>query len=161
AMLKSKSAELRYQQLRLQRTRELAASRSIEDKLVDEYTSHRDSVREAEIAAQEAVTSARANVAAMAARIQAADADVQEDEAEVKVAKADLEKAHVLVKFASITAPFDGVVTQRNYFPGDYIKAASEGAHLPLLCVQRTDRMRVVVQIPDRDVPYCDPGDEA
>ncbi|HMF11399.1 MAG TPA: efflux RND transporter periplasmic adaptor subunit, partial [Gemmataceae bacterium] len=25
----------------------------------------------------------------------------------------------------------------------------------------RTDKMRIVVQIPDRDVPYCDPNDEA
>jgi RND family efflux transporter MFP subunit len=27
--------------------------------------------------------------------------------------------------------------------------------------VERTDRMRVAVQIPDRDVPYADPGDPA
>jgi len=162
AMLKSKSAELRYRQQQLQRMRELAASKSIEDKLVDEATSHRDAVREGEIAAQEAVTSAKANVAAMAAKIQAADADVQESDAQVKVAQAELEKAQVMVKFATVTAPFDGVVTQRNFFPSDFVRAANEGgAHVALLTVQRTDLMRVVVQIPDRDVPYCDPGDAA
>jgi RND family efflux transporter MFP subunit len=142
--------------------RELAASKSIEDKLVDEATSHRDSVREAEIAAQEGVTSAKANVAAMAAKIQAADADIQEAEAQVKVSQAELEKSQVLVRFATVLAPFDGVVTQRNFFPSDFVRAANEGgAHMPLLTVQLTDRMRVVVQIPDRDVPYCDPGDQA
>src|SRR5262249_20141029 len=58
--------------------------------------------------------------------------------------------------------PYDGVVTQRNFFPGDFVKAATQGAsQLPLLTVERTDKMRVVVQIPDRDVPYTDPGDEA
>jgi len=162
ALLKSRTAELRYQQQRLQRIRELAASRSIEDKLVDEYTSHRDASREAEIAAQEAVTSAKANLLAAEAKIQAADADTQEAEAEVKVAQADLEKAQVMVKFATIVAPFKGVITHRSFFPGDYVRAAAEGgAHVALLTVERTDRMRVVVQVPDRDVPYTDPGDPA
>src|SRR5204862_855031 len=73
-----------------------------------------------------------------------------------------LEKGQVLVQFATVVAPCDGVITERNFFPSDFVRAANEGgAHLPLLTVQRTDRMRVVVQIPDRDVPYCDPGDPA
>lgn len=162
AMLRSKSAELRYRQLQLQRMRDLAASRSIEDKIVDETTTHRDSVREAEIAAQEAVTTANENVKAAAAKLEAADADVKEAQAEVSVAKADLEKANVLVGFASIVAPFDGVITQRKYFPGDYVRAANEsGTQAPMLTVQRTDWFRVVVQIPDRDVPYADKDDPA
>jgi RND family efflux transporter MFP subunit len=162
ALLKSKSAELRYRQLQLQRMRELAASKSIEDKLVDETTSHRDAVHEAEIAAQEGVTAAKATEAAMAAKIQAAEADVQVAHAEVKVAQAELEKANVYIDFATITAPFDGVVTHRTVFPHDFVRAATEGGtHQPLLTVQRTDLMRVAVQIPDRDVPYCDPGDAA
>src|SRR5262249_37890021 len=92
----------------------------------------------------------------------AAVADVEVANAEVKVAQAELEKAQVFVQFATIVAPFDGVVTARNFNPTDFVRAASEGgSHLPLLTVQRTDLMRVVVQIPDRDVPYCDPGDPA
>jgi RND family efflux transporter MFP subunit len=161
SLLKSKTAELRYRQQQLDRMRELAALKSIEDKLVDEHTSQRDAVHEAEIAAHEAVASAKANVAASAAKIQAADADVLESEAEVKVAKAELEKSQVLVQYATITAPFDGVVTERNFFVRDFVRAANEGPHAPLFTVQRTDLMRVIVQIPDRDVPFCDPGDPA
>jgi RND family efflux transporter MFP subunit len=68
----------------------------------------------------------------------------------------------VLVQFATITSPYDGVITQRNFFRGDFVKAATEGgAPLPLLTVERTDLMRVVVQVPDRDVPFTDPGDPA
>jgi RND family efflux transporter MFP subunit len=141
---------------------EISASRSIEDKLVDEYTSHRDAVREAEISAKEGVTNARENLAAAEARIRVADADIKVADAEVKVAQAELEKAQVLLQFATVVAPFDGVITQRNFFPGDYVRAANEGgSHTSLLTVQRTDKMRVVVQVPDRDVPYCDPGDPA
>lgn len=162
AMLKSKQAELLYRQKQLDRNRQLARVNVIEDKLVDEYTSHRDAVREAELAAREGVTAAKANVEAMAAKILAADADIAEAEAEKRVAQAELEKAQVMVKFATISAPFDGVVTRRNYFPKDFVRAATEGGdHLPVLTVQRTDKLRVVVQIPDRDVPYCDVGDPA
>ena len=32
---------------------------------------------------------------------------------------------------------------------------------VPMLTIDRTDKMRVVVQIPDRDAPFADPGDEA
>src|SRR5262249_51244374 len=142
--------------------RELAASRSIEDKIVDETTAHRDAVREAEIAAQEGVTSARATVKAMAAKIVAAVSGVEGGNAEGKGGPAAPEKGPGFVQFATIVAPFDGVVTARNFNPTDFVRAASEGgSHLPLLTVQRTDLMRVVVQVADRDVPYADPGDPA
>src|SRR5262249_10882108 len=80
----------------------------------------------------------------------------------VQVAQADLEQQQVIVKFATVKAPCDGVVTQRTLFPGDYVRAADAGsAAQPLLVVQCVDRFRVVVQVPDRDVPYTHPGDPA
>lgn len=159
---KSKAAELRFRQKQLERMRDLFATKSIDERLVDEKTEQRDSAREAEIAANEMVISVKARVASTAAKIQQADADVQEAEAEVKVAQAELERAQVYVRFATVCAPFDGVVTLRNFFPGDFVRAANEGgAHTALLTVQRTELMRVEVNIPDRDVPYCDPGDTA
>ncbi len=48
------------------------------------------------------------------------------------------------------------------FFPGDYVRAATEGGeHTPLLRVERIDKMRLVVDVPDRDVPYCNIGDLA
>jgi HlyD family secretion protein len=161
ALLRSKSAELLYRRQQLDRMKELAASHSIEDKLVDEYTSHRDAIREAEIAAKEAVNSAKANVKAVEAKVVAAEADIRVAEAEVKVAQAELEKSQVMVGFATISAPFDGVVTKRNFFARDYVRSANESGALPLFNVQKTDLLRVVVQIPDRDVPFCAPGKPA
>jgi RND family efflux transporter MFP subunit len=162
AVAKSKSAELRFRQKQLERMRDLFATNSIDERTVDEKIELRDAAREAEIAANEMVTSVKAKVVATAAKIQQAEADVQEAEAEVKVAKAEHEKAQVLVQFATITAPFDGIVTERNFFPGDFVRAATESeSRGPLLTVQRTDLMRVVVQVPDRDVPYCEPGEQA
>ncbi|HLW68311.1 MAG TPA: efflux RND transporter periplasmic adaptor subunit [Gemmataceae bacterium] len=162
ALVRSKAAELDFRQKQLERMQKLAQTDSIEIKLVDESLSHRDAVREAEIAAQEAVSTAEANVKAMRAKIVAAEADIKEAEAEVKVAQAELDKAQVMVRFATVVAPFDGVITKRNFFPNDYVRAANEGgAQVPLFNVQRTDVMRVVVQVPDRDVPYCHSGNAA
>src|SRR5262249_1569434 len=142
--------------------RDLYAEHAIEEKLVDEKEEARDAAVEAERAARAAVLTAKAQVVAEEAKIEQALADVADAEAAVNVAQAELERAEVLVKFATIVSPYDGVVTQRNFFPGDFVKSATEsGAHVPLLVVERTDRMRVVVQIPDRDVPYADPGDPA
>jgi RND family efflux transporter MFP subunit len=162
ANAKSKAAELRFRQKQLDRMKDLFASKSIDERLVDEHIERRDAAQEAERAARAAIANAQAQVAAMQAKIQQADADVIEANAEVNVAKADLEKAQVMVRFATIIAPFDGVITRRSYFPGDYVRSATEsGTHRPLLTVERTDRVRVVVEVPDRDVPYTDPGDPA
>jgi len=162
AVAKSKAAELRFREQQLRRMQDLFASKSIDVRLVDEKTEQRDAALETERAAKSAVLTASAGVAAAVAKVEQAEADRQEAESEVKVARADLEKSQVLVGFATITAPFDGVVTVRNFFPGDFVRAATEsGDRKPLLVVQRTDLFRVVVQVPDRDVPYTDVGDLA
>src|SRR5262249_13412120 len=43
---------------------------------------------------------------------------------------------------------------------GDFIKSAETGGdRIPLLTIERTDVMRLVIQVPDRDVPYVTVGD--
>ena len=53
------------------------------------------------------------------------------------------------------------MITLRTYHRGDFIRSASEGGMTPLLAVARTDMVRVVVPIPDTDVPYLNRGDLA
>src|SRR5262249_32296183 len=109
-----------------------------------------------------ALETARAEEAAARAAIQQAQADVLEAKAEVEVDQARLEKAEVMVQFSEIRAPYDGIVTQLRHDLGAYLQAASNNARtLPLLTIERSDVFRVVVQVPDRDVPFTDPGDPA
>ncbi len=49
---------------------------------------------------------------------------------------------------------YTGVVTLRNFHPGEFIRAAEQGGQIPMLSVARTDRMRVVVQVDDKSAPY-------
>jgi RND family efflux transporter MFP subunit len=162
AVARSAAASLRFREQQLQRMKKLFALKSIDERLVDEKSEQRDAALEAERAAQAAILSAKAQVTAMEAKVAQAQADVAEAQAEVRVAEADLERAQVRLKYSTIVAPFDGVITQRSLFVGDFVRAATESGNLlPLLTVQRTDLFRVVVQIPDREVRYTDPGDEA
>jgi HlyD family secretion protein len=98
---------------------------------------------------------------AAAARILQAEADLEEALAEVELAQAALERAQVDLDYATIRSPYEGVITVRNFWPGDFVRAADLGGSKPLLAVQKTDVMRVVVDIPHVDVPFVNPGNEA
>jgi RND family efflux transporter MFP subunit len=151
-----------YCNLKLKRYQDLASTNSVEFKLVEEAQEYLDAAIEKENAAEAAISTAQADVESAQAKIDQANADIDSAKADVGVAAAESERAQVMVDFATIRSPYDGFITQRSLLPGDFVKAGSEGSGItPLLTVERTDKMRVVVQIPDRDVPYCDPGDEA
>jgi RND family efflux transporter MFP subunit len=79
----------------------------------------------------------------------------------VEGAEAALQKAKTLLALARVCAPFDGVVSRRGYFVGDYVASGGKGARLPLLTVERTDRVRVVVRVPDHDIPHVEVGGAA
>ncbi len=85
--------------------------------------------------------------------------DVAEAQAAVGVAEARAAKAKVDLNYAKVVAPFDGYVVHRSFHPGAFIRSAADGNQTPLLTVSRTDLMRVVIRVPDRDVVLTDPGD--
>ncbi|HWA97790.1 MAG TPA: efflux RND transporter periplasmic adaptor subunit [Pirellulales bacterium] len=150
-----------YRQKAYERIKALYELKSIEEKLVDEQQERLGAAHAAVRSAEAALSSARAQVDAAQARVQQAHADVGEATSNVEVAAAAMEKTQVLVAFAQLRAPFEGVVTQRRYYPGDFIRAGEQGDVKPLLAVARTDLMRVVVQVPDQDVPLVHPGKAA
>jgi RND family efflux transporter MFP subunit len=127
--------------------------------LVDEHRHALDSARAAEQTGQASVREARAQQAAAAAKVTQAKADVAEAKAAVRVAEAHRDRAKVLAAYTRITAPFDGVVTNRTFHPGAFIRSADSGGIEPLLEVKRTDKVRVVIRVPDLDVPLLDVGD--
>jgi RND family efflux transporter MFP subunit len=142
--------------------KDLFATKSIEEKLVDESKERYEAAVETQLSAEAAIVTTKSKVVASEAKIDSAQADIAEAEAEVRLTQAELRRVEVQVSFATITAPFDGVVVARNLFVGDFVRSANEGGtHEPLFTVHRTDKMRVIVQIPDRDVPYADVGDTA
>jgi HlyD family secretion protein len=143
------------------RVKGLGSREAVEQKFVDEQWHDLEAAKAGERSARATLETAKAQVATTEAKILQVGADVAEAQAAIRVAESRLSRMRVLAGYTRIVSPFDGVVTRRSYHPGAFIRSATEGASIPLLTVMRTDLMRVVVQVPDLDVPLLDVGDKA
>jgi RND family efflux transporter MFP subunit len=151
----------KYRKKELERYEGLYAQQAVPRQLVDEYQDHYEAAVSAERSAEAEVDAAKARVASAEAMLAQANADVAEAKEKVNVAESTWAKAKVFVEYTRIVSPYTGVVTFRGFHRGDFIGAAEGGGDKPILSVARTDKVRVVTYVPDRDVPYVDVGDKA
>lgn len=77
----------------------------------------------------------------------------------VEAARQAVQAVRDMESYLRITAPFDGVVTERSVHPGALV-GPSSGAGNPLLRVVERDRLRLVVPVPEAYVPSVAPGME-
>ncbi|MCH7556290.1 MAG: efflux RND transporter periplasmic adaptor subunit [Planctomycetes bacterium] len=87
-----------------------------------------------------------------------AKANVKVAESEVAVAKANVARLETLLNYTTITAPFDGVITARNFDHGAFVRSAAEGESLSLFTLAMANRIRLVMEIPGSDVPLVRVG---
>jgi HlyD family secretion protein len=142
AQLKRYEAEQEKQELAYLRVAELAKSGTVQPQLADEARLARDG-------AQAALKAAQALVLTKQARELAAQTDLRVADSRIKVAGTEVERLEALVGFGTIRAPFDGVITRRWVDRG----AAVKDAATPLLTVMRTNIVRIVLDVPERDTP--------
>jgi membrane fusion protein (multidrug efflux system) len=86
---------------------------------------------------------------------------VDEARGKWEVAKANLERNETLLRYASIVAPFDGVVTRRMVDPGAFIPAATSGSSAQtaaVLTVMDFSRVRVQIAVPEREAAIVHKG---
>lgn len=88
---------------------------------------------------------AEAALSTAEARASAASARVEQARAVVRSARAEADAVAIAVSYTTLTAPFDGVVTERAADPGT---TATPGA--PLLLVEKTDAYRLDVALDER-----------
>ncbi len=148
-------------QKQLARVRGLLADRAADARQVEEHVCTLDTAVAAERTARLAVATAKAELATAAAKVEQSRTDLAQAGTAVSVAEAREAITRVNLDYTRIVAPFDGVVTHRAFHPGAFVRSASEGGQASLLTVKRTDKMRVIVQIPDRDVVITSVGDPA
>ena len=77
---------------------------------------------------------------------------------DIAVAQAAKERMQSMVDYATLSAPFDGVVTRRNINTGDFVKPPAAVEETPLYVVQRRDLMRVFVEVPEADAVWVKAG---
>jgi RND family efflux transporter MFP subunit len=70
-----------------------------------------------------------------------------------QAAEASLKSISEIEAYLLIRAPFDGVVTERNVHPGALVgPSGSSGGQWPLVRVEQTGRLRLVVPVPEKYV---------
>lgn len=106
------------------------------------------------------VDEVRLGLQAAQAGLEQAHADVAAAEAKVEQAKADEAYARAMLGYATIRAPFNGVVTQRNINTDHFVQPSGVGKKdLPLYVIDQVDPVRVFVNVPASDAPWIRDGD--
>jgi RND family efflux transporter MFP subunit len=148
AQEKKYQAEVDFRSLQYSRQAQLAKRDTVSYQAAEEAQLQLQS-------SQAALKAIQAQIQTKLARLKSAEVEVKVAESRQKVAKAELDRLKALVGFATIRAPFDGIVTRRWVDTGAIIRDAG----MPLLRVARTDKVRVILDIPERDVPLIHPNE--
>ena len=135
-------AELRALQSEYNRVQALIKTKAVTQRVGDETKSRFESAK---------------------ARLVVAEAEVKSAASSVMVGRKTLEETEVMMQYASLKAPFAGVVTQRSVDPGDLVRnrVSSGGSREPLFTVSKIDVLRVTVPVPERDAVWVKKGDTA
>jgi RND family efflux transporter MFP subunit len=83
-------------------------------------------------------------------QVEAAQALVRSREQAVRALQATIQTQRDLLAYLKITAPFDGIVTERFVHPGAFVGPSAESA--VLLTLEQVSRLRLVVPVPEEDV---------
>jgi len=161
AQLKEKEALLTLSQAKRDRILDLISKGRIGAENRDEVV-FAVSAAEAAIAAVNAdIETARANVKAAEADQDKAQADKLSAEEHVKVAQAAADQLTTLLQYATIQAPFDGVITHRLVDRGAFVRSAtSNSGAMPLFEITRIDKVRVIAWVPNSQVAGIQAGQQ-
>lgn len=105
--------------------------------------------------AQQELDDAFAKDQASEAQIEAAEAALSEAKNELGISQADEQRLQAMEDYTRIVAPFDGVVTKRYADTGALVQAgtSSNTQAMPVVTIAQYDRLRLVLPVPERDVP--------
>jgi multidrug efflux pump subunit AcrA (membrane-fusion protein) len=125
--------------------------------------------------ARATIKKADAELLSRRAALSKAGVDVRVAEADLKVAESEERRLEAWVGYLTLTAPFDGVITARNANTFDFVlpntgdpSANNRAPHLspsgsaaPIYVVERTDVVRVFVDVPEADANFIHVGSKA
>lgn len=113
------------------------------------------------LVAQQEVDDAQGKDLAAEAQIEAAKSRLQVAKSQLAVAQSKLAHDQALYDYSKITAPFDGVVTQRYANLGTLVQAGTSSSTqaTPLVKLSEEDLFRLVIPVPESYVKYVRIGD--
>lgn len=113
------------------------------------------------IVAQQEVDDAQGKDLAASSQVDAGHASLDAAQSQLAVAKAKLARDQSLFDYSKITAPFNGVVTQRYANLGTLMQGGtgSSTQAMPLVKLSQDDLFRLVIPVPEAYVRYIRVGD--
>lgn len=112
------------------------------------------------LVAQQEVDDAQGKDLSLQAQLQAARSNLEQAQSQLTVAQAKLKHDRVLFEYSRITAPFDGIVTQRYANLGALMQAGTSSTQaMPLVRLSQENLFRLSIPIPESDVHYIRMGD--
>lgn len=147
----------------------------VDPQILLESTNQLKSSTAARDAAQAAIDKAQADVLSREAALAKAQVDVQVAKADLAVAESEKRRIEAWVGYITLPAPYDGVIVTRNANTGDFVQPSSgdptamqrspnlspSGLAAPIYTVDRTDIVRIFVDVPEQDANYVQIGTKA
>ena len=126
-------------------------------------------------AAKATIMKAEAELLSKEATLAKAKVDVSVARADLTVATSEARRLEAWVGYLTLTAPFDGVIVARNANTFDFVQPSTGdptamsrspyqspgGTAAPIYVVDRTDKVRVFIDIPAEDANYVHVGTKA
>jgi len=113
------------------------------------------------LVAQQEVDDAQGRDLAAEAQVEASKSTLQSAQSQLQAAQAKKEHDSVLFAYARITAPFEGVVTQRFANQGTLMQAGTSSSTqvIPLVRLSQDNLFRLVIPVPETYVRYIRIGE--
>jgi multidrug efflux pump subunit AcrA (membrane-fusion protein) len=168
-------AEVERWDIQVQRlTREVQRT-VVDPQILLESTNQWKSTVAARDAAKAAIAKREAELVSAEAALGRADVNVAVAVADLGVATSEAKRLEAWVGYLKLLAPYDGIIVERNANTWDFLlpnmgdpTAEPRAPHLspgdraaPIYVVDRTDIVRIYVDVPERDANYVHIGSEA
>jgi len=83
-----------------------------------------------------------------------AHAKMSADSSSLLAARSAYQQAADLKNYLEVRAPFDGVISSRNVYPGAYVTPSDKNSNKPMLTLQEQSKLRLVVDVPEAATSY-------
>jgi HlyD family secretion protein len=147
----------------------------VDPQILLESTNQWKSAAASQSAAEATIEKAKAEVLSREATLAKSKVDVAVAQADLSVAISESKRIEAWVGYITLPAPYDGVVVARNANTGDFVVPSSGdptanlrspylapgGTAAPIYVVDRTDIVRIYIDIPEQDANYVHIGSKA